>query len=129
MKTILCIEDNIENLKVMQLMVERLRPNDRFVSAGTAEEGLVLIAQVKPDLIMMDINLPGMSGYEALEILKRTDTRMAPVIAISADAMENDVNSGLAAGFELYITKPIDMRFLQLALDKYLHRTRIAQTG
>jgi len=129
-KTILCIEDNPDNLKVIQLMVHRLRSDDRFITARSAEEGLAIIEQHLPDLILMDIELPGMNGFQALYQLKQqSHTHHIPVIAISAHAMLDAVNNGLAAGFELYITKPIDMYKLKEHLNHYLSPTSLAQAG
>lgn len=121
MKTILCIEDNPENLKVIRLMVHRLRPDEQFVSVRNAEEGLETARQIIPDLILMDIDLPGMSGFQALVELKRDAlTCDIPVLAISAHAMQGDAEAGLLAGFEVYITKPFDMGNLKMILDRYL---------
>ncbi len=72
-----------------------------------------------PDLILMDINLPGMDGYEALKQLQfKLDTQNIPVFAISANAMEKDIKMGEKAGFCAYITKPLDVAELIREIDK-----------
>lgn len=111
-------------------MVARLRPNDRFISARTAEEGIAIIHETHPDLVLMDISLPGMDGYEALSELKQhAGTRHITVIAVSAHAMHNDVSNGIAAGFDDYITKPVDMGNLNGLLNEYLSNTEMHQFG
>ncbi|MCW8909709.1 MAG: response regulator, partial [Gammaproteobacteria bacterium] len=80
-----------------------------------------LATKIKPDLIMLDINLPGMSGYEVLEQLKKhNETNNIPVIAISANAMPQDISKGKEAGFDDYITKPVDTNILLKTIDSYL---------
>jgi CheY-like chemotaxis protein len=92
------------------LMEEVLRrlPHLRLLTAGDAEQGLELAFAARPDLVILDINLPGIDGYEALRRL-RADPRTAatPAIAVSANAMPHDVERGIAAGFADYHTKPI----------------------
>ena len=128
MKTILCVEDNADNLKVLQLMIGRLRPGDRFIPARTAEEAFEILNQVHPDLILMDVNLPGMSGIEAMSILRQPPhVPDIPVIAISAHAMASNINEGLQAGFADYITKPIDMHLLDKALKTHLSEVGLTQ--
>jgi CheY-like chemotaxis protein len=68
---------------------------------------------MRPGVVLMDINLPGLNGFEALEILKSKDgTRDVPVIALTAEAMPRDVERGLDAGFHAYLTKPLDVALL-----------------
>lgn len=130
MKTLLYIEDNADNLKVLQLMVNRLRPGDEFLAAGTAEEGIVIAAEKRPDLILMDIDLPGMDGYQAMEELRNLDsTRHIPVIAVSAHAMQENIRQGMAAGFIAYITKPVNMQELDKTISMHLLAADLAQTG
>lgn len=129
-KTILCVEDNKDNLKVIRLMVHRLRPNDRFISTQTAEEGITIAKQLQPDLILMDIDLPGMSGMDAfLQLRNHLTSQHIPIIAISAHAMLEEVQLGLTAGFDAYITKPVDMHVLQTQLDQVLTEREMADVG
>ena len=108
-KKILYVEDNPANLRLVQQILER-RPDSELISAHTPELGLELAQGHVPDLILLDINLPGMDGYEVLKRLRELDeTRDIPVIAISANAMPRDIEKGMNAGFMEYITKPINV--------------------
>jgi len=107
--TLLYIEDNPANLKLVQNIIK-----DRFevnmVSASTAEQGLNMAKQFNPGLILMDINLPGISGNEAIKILKADkSTNTIPVFALSANALESDISKSLELGFKEYITKPFNI--------------------
>ena len=108
-KTILYVEDNPANMRLMRELLTQL-PRTNFVEAGTAEEGLELIRQDKPDLVLMDINLPGIDGFEAFEVM-RDDEYLCdiPVIALTANAMPREVDRGRELGFKAYLTKPIDV--------------------
>jgi CheY-like chemotaxis protein len=107
LRTVLYVEDNPANLKLVEQIIAR-DPAICLLTAVNATLGLQLARDNRPEVILMDINLPGMSGFEALTIL-RSDPATAhiPVIAISANAMPLDVDKGLKAGFFRYITKPI----------------------
>jgi signal transduction histidine kinase/ActR/RegA family two-component response regulator len=119
---VLYIEDNPMNLRLMQRILAQRQDLELRV-AHTAELGIELARAEPPALILMDINLPGMNGYEALAQLK-SDPRTAhiPSIAISANAMKGDRERGLKAGFLAYISKPIDIPSLFAALDKVLSK-------
>jgi signal transduction histidine kinase/ActR/RegA family two-component response regulator len=106
---VLYVEDNLSNQSLMRHIIKQL-PNVELLISECAEAGLAIIREAQPDLVLMDINLPGMSGLEAL-IAIRSDpnTSTIPVIAISAIAMPNDVAAGLHAGFLAYFTKPLDV--------------------
>ena len=118
--TVLYIEDNPANLRLISQVLAR-RPNIHLWSAHEPLLGLELAAEHKPDLIMLDINLAGMDGYGVLKHLRQREaTRNTPVIAISANAMPRDIEKGLDAGFDGYITKPIDLGALLEAVDKVL---------
>ncbi len=111
-KTVLYVEDNISN---QRLVTQLLRPYPmlRLELAIDALRGIFLARTLKPDLILMDINLPGMNGFEALEVLKDDpSTRYIPVVALSANALRHDVEKGNRVGFEHYLTKPIDLEQL-----------------
>lgn len=108
-KMIFYIEDNPANLKLMEKIISR-EPGLELVSAHTAEIGLAMIESDPPDLILMDINLSGMDGINAMGILQANDaTRHIPVIAVSAAAMPRDIERGMNAGFRDYLTKPINV--------------------
>jgi len=110
--TMLYIEDNPANLRLVAQVMGKM-DDIHMWSAHEPVLGLELAEEHKPDLILLDINLPGMSGFEVLKQLRqRASTRNTPVLAISANAMPKDIEDGLAAGFDDYITKPIDIRSL-----------------
>jgi len=106
-RTLLYIEDNPANLILMEKIIAR-SPNLRLVSSETAELGISLAQNIQPCLILMDINLPGINGFEALKHLKqRPVTAQIPVIAVTANALPADVTRGLESGFKAYLTKPL----------------------
>lgn len=113
-RLVLCIDDNPANLKLIAQMLG-LRRHIHLVTAHTPELGIELALARRPELILLDINMPSMDGYQVLEVFK-VDARLksVPVIAITANAMPRDIECGLAAGFTEYLTKPIDVgQFLQ----------------
>jgi PAS domain S-box-containing protein len=119
-QTVLYIEDNPANLRLVTKLLGR-RPGIHMWSAHDPLLGLELAAEHKPDLILLDINLPGMDGFEVLKQLRQREaTRVTPVIAISANAMPIDIERGIKAGFDDYITKPIDVIALLKAVDTKL---------
>jgi len=119
-KTVLYVEDNPSNVLLMKEILDRLC-NLTMISAASAEEGLELIRKTKPDIILMDIQLPGMDGIDALKELRRTEAyRNIPVIALTAQAMPKDVKKGVDAGFDCYITKPIRISEILSALGDLL---------
>ena len=110
--TVLYIEDNPTNLRLVAQLLGS-RPNINMWSAHEPLLGLDLAMEHVPDLILLDINLPGMDGFDVLKHLReRGVTRHIPVIAVSANAMPGDIEKGLAAGFDAYVTKPIDIHAL-----------------
>jgi len=112
-KTVLYIEDNPDNMQLMEMIIGRF-DNVQLLTAYNAELGLELATRELPSLILMDINLPGMNGIEALKQLQEAEkTRDIPVIAVTSAAMPEDVAAGLKAGFKDYITKPIDVSALE----------------
>lgn len=103
---ILYIEDDLSNRQLFEEVVSHL-PGTKLVSAHSAEEGIQIAHDIQLNIIVMDINLPGMSGLEAVRVLREDDiTRPIPVIALSAAAMSGDVEKGERAGFFRYMTKP-----------------------
>ena len=106
-RTLLYVEDNPESLKLVALFVSR-RPDIHLLTAVNAKSGLEIASASRPEVIVMDINLPDLSGFRALEILRADpNTAHIPVIALSANALPLNVESGLEAGFFRYLTKPI----------------------
>jgi len=107
LRTLLYVEDNPANLRLVEQLIER-RPDIRLLTAVNGNLGIELARDEQPDVILMDINLPGISGIEALKILRADPaTAHIPVVAISANALPRDIAKGLEAGFFRYITKPI----------------------
>ena len=116
-RTLLYVEDNPANLMLVEDLIAR-RPDIRLVSARDGARGIEMAHTEKPAVILMDINLPGISGIEALRVLV-TDRATAhiPVIALSANAMPRDIEKGLEAGFFRYLTKPIKVNEFMATLD------------
>ncbi len=122
-KTVLYVEDNPSNIKLVAAILER-RPSINLLTAHQPRVGLNLAREYDPDLILLDINMPGLDGFQVLEIL-RDDPSVSrqPVVAITANAMASDVRQGMQAGFDDYLTKPLDVeRFLEV-VDHYLYET------
>ena len=106
---LLYIEDNPANLRLMELIVDRI-DGVTLLSAHTAELGLEMALTHSPDLIFMDISLPGMDGFEAVELLKSDPaTKGIPVVAVSAKVTTSDIERGRQAGFMDYISKPLQV--------------------
>jgi len=106
-RTVLSVEDNPANLKLVQQIIAR-HSEIRLLTAMNGNSGIEIARASRPDVILMDINLPDISGFAALKILNSDPaTAHIPVIAISANAMQTDIERGLKAGFFRYITKPI----------------------
>jgi len=117
LRTLLYVEDNRANMHLVEQLIER-RPDMRLLSAGDGMRGITLARIHQPDVILMDINLPGISGIQALKILREDPvTAHIPVLALSANAMPRDIEKGLAAGFFRYLTKPIKVTEFMEALD------------
>ena len=119
--TLLYIEDNPANMKLVEQLIA-LRSDIELFTATNGTLGVELARSVKPDVILMDINLPGISGLEALHILKDdSSVTNIPVVALSANAMLRDIELGIQAGFFQYLTKPIKVKefmdTLNLALE------------
>jgi PAS domain S-box-containing protein len=115
--TLLCVEDNPANLMLVEKLLER-RPDIRLLVAKDGIRGIETVRAERPDVILMDINLPGISGLVALGILAEDpQTASIPVIALSANAMPGDIKKGLAAGFYRYLTKPIKVEEFMETLD------------
>ena len=122
--TLLYVEDNQANMQLVEQLIAR-RPDMRLLTAGDAILGIALARTHQPEVILMDINLPGMSGIQALKILREDPlTAHIPVLAISANAMPHDISKGLEAGFLRYLTKPINVNEFMEALDLALELTR-----
>jgi PAS domain S-box-containing protein len=120
--TIVYIEDNPSNIAFMQGLVGELE-HVRLVCAPTAEVGIEIVRAHRPDVVIMDINLPGMSGYDATrKLLEWPETKDIPIVALSAAAMVDDRKRAAQAGFYRYLTKPVRVAELMQTLEELLAR-------
>jgi PAS domain S-box-containing protein len=120
--TVLYIEDNPVNLLLMEAMLEH-EPGVRLITAQDPLLGITLARTERPQLILLDIQLPGIDGFEVLRRLRGAAAlRDIPVIAISANAMRSDIQQGLDAGFDDYLTKPLDLTHLRERVRRALQR-------
>ncbi len=118
--TVLYIEDNPANIKLVSRAMAS-RKNIQLLTAHLPELGLEYASKHKPDLILLDINMPGMDGYQVLEKIKNDPQISAtPVFAVTANAMPKDIERGKQAGFNEYLTKPLDIPAFYQTLDAYL---------
>lgn len=109
-QSVLYVEDNELNMALMHHIFKKKLPSVLLLEAETAEQGLIIAVQQQPDLIILDIGLPGLNGYEALAYLQsNADTCHIPVVAISAFAQNSDVEQAKGKGFAAYITKPLQV--------------------
>ena len=117
MSVILIVEDNEKNMKLVRDVLQV--KGYQTLEAGTAEDGIALAQAHSPDLVLMDIQLPGMNGIEALGVLRENPaTAHIPVIAVTASVMQQDRKLITEAGFDAYIGKPINLKeFLQAVRD------------
>jgi CheY-like chemotaxis protein len=126
--SVLYVEDNPANMMLIEQILER-RSGIRLFKAGDGTSGIALARIHVPEVILMDINLPGISGIQALHILRADPlTAHIPVIAISANAMPRDIERWLDAGFMGYITKPIKVPEFMEALDQAFEYARHIRT-
>jgi CheY-like chemotaxis protein len=122
---VLVIEDNPVNLELVTDVLEA--SHFRVMPARTAEEGLRLARELMPDLILMDLSLPGMDGLEATRALKAdVATRQLPIIALTAHAMRGDEAIALQAGCDGYVTKPIDTRTFPATIASFIRAAAAA---
>ena len=109
MATILIVEDNAKNLKLVRDVLQV--KGYVTLEATSAEDGIRLANEKKPDLVLMDIQLPGMNGIDALRVLRaNADTAAIPVIAVTASVMQQDRKLIMDAGFDAYVGKPINLK-------------------
>ena len=121
MANVLVVEDNADNLKLATFLLQSA--GHTVISASNAEAGLALARSDHPELILMDIQLPGMDGLEATGLLKRDEkTRSIPVIALTALAMKGDEERIRAAGCDGYIGKPMRYKEFLAAVTAHLAR-------
>jgi CheY-like chemotaxis protein len=117
-RSLLYVEDNPANMQLVEEIIAR-SPDMRVVTAANGTLGIEIARAIKPLVVLMDINLPGISGLKALKILREDPvTAHIPVIALSANAMERDIKKGLEAGFFRYLTKPVKVKQLLETLNE-----------
>jgi len=125
--TMLYIEDNPANLRLVAQVMGQMS-NIHMWSAHEPMLGLELAEEYNPDLILLDINLPGLDGFDVLKLLRgRKTTSHTPILAISANAMPKDIEKGLEAGFDDYITKPINIEALMKSVADALQGCKAKQ--
>ncbi len=116
---ILIIEDNPKNLKLIRDLLQF--KGYQTIEADSAEAGIELAREQHPTLILMDIQLPGIDGREAMKVLKAdASTQQIPIIALTASAMKGDRERLLAEGFDGYIPKPVDIKAFPEQLESFL---------
>ena len=118
MTRILVIEDNAKNLKLVRDVLQHA--GYEVLEARTGEEGVEVAASSEPDLVLMDLQLPGIDGMEALRRLRASERRSVPVVAVTAFAMKADRERAFAAGFDGYVEKPISVRALPRQVQGFL---------
>ena len=123
-KTILVVEDNKLNMKLVRGLIKLGKYN--MLEANDAELGIQLIREQQPDLVLMDIQLPGMDGLSATKMIKEDpDLKDIPIVALTSYAMQGDKEKALAAGCTGYIAKPIDTRKFLETVSQYLENDNL----
>jgi two-component system cell cycle response regulator DivK len=119
--TLLVVDDEPANLQLIRLLVEELELPVRVATAGNALDAVALARALGPSLVLMDLKMPGIDGWEATRRLKADPaTASIPVIAVTAQAMVGDRERALAAGCDGYVTKPLDLRTFSTLLKERL---------
>jgi CheY-like chemotaxis protein len=116
MKTVLIVEDVELNI---DLLTQLLEDDYNLLVAKDGAEGIAITEQKEPDLVLMDISLPGMDGYEATRAIRKSFPTL-PIIGLSAHAMQGDAEKAIAAGCTGYLTKPVDEDLLFQKLQEHL---------
>jgi len=117
-RTVLYIEDNLSNIRLVEELLKR-RPNFQLLTSRNPLEGIEMAQESNPDLILLDISMPIMDGYEVMENLRSQPVfKSTPIVALSANAMQSDIERGIKAGFDAYLTKPVVIADLYQLLDK-----------
>ena len=119
MKTILIVEDNEKNMKLVRDILRH--HGHATIEAATGEEGVRLAAEHRPDLVLMDIQLPDIDGIAALQRIRADPTLdPMPVIAVSASVMPDDQQKIVTSGFDAFVTKPIDLKHFRATVERFL---------
>ncbi|MBN1312357.1 MAG: response regulator [Anaerolineae bacterium] len=122
MSKILYVEDNFQNFRLVMRMLMLEKQKHELVQAATGTDGLRMAADLKPDLILMDINLPDIDGVECTRRIKEDpQLKNIPIVALTANAMVGDREHYLAAGCDGYLRKPLNRADLQKVLSDFLN--------
>ncbi len=121
-KNVMVVEDNEKNRKLMRVVLRAKGYN--IIEATTGEEALNLLKNQKPDIILMDIQLPGIDGLTLIKQIKASAiTKDIPIIAVTAYAMKGDEQKILETGCNAYVSKPVNTQELPLIVEKYINKT------
>ncbi len=121
-KNVMVVEDNEKNRKLMRVVLRAKGYN--IIEATTGEEALSLLKNQKPDIILMDIQLPGIDGLTLIKQIKASViTKDIPIIAVTAYAMKGDEQKILETGCNAYVSKPVNTQELPLIVEKYINKT------
>jgi CheY-like chemotaxis protein len=124
-RLLLYIEDNLANVRLIEQLISR-RADMRLLTAGNGKDGIALARGYLPDVILMDINLPGISGVEAMKLIRQDPlTAHIPIVALSANAIPRDIEQGIKAGFFRYLTKPIKVNEFLETLNVALKQSEV----
>jgi signal transduction histidine kinase/ActR/RegA family two-component response regulator len=124
-RLLLYIEDNLANVRLIEQLISR-RADMRLLTAGNGKDGIALARGYLPDVILMDINLPGISGIEAMKLIRQDPlTAHIPIVALSANAIPRDIEQGIKAGFFRYLTKPIKVNEFLETLNVALKQSEV----
>jgi CheY-like chemotaxis protein len=127
-KTVLLVEDNEDNLVVYRTILEHV--GFRVIEARDGEEGVSRARQYQPNLILMDISIPKIDGWEATHRLKADQkTRAIPIIALTAHALEEDRQKAVQAGCDGYLAKPVEPRRVVQEVERFVGPARAVRTG
>ena len=120
-RRLLYVEDNPANLALVEQFLER-RSDLILLTAVDGHQGIQLARACQPEIILMDMHLPGVSGFDAMQLLREDcATALIPIIALSSNAFEGEIKRCLEAGFFRYLTKPFELKVLMEAIDEALH--------
>mgnify|MGYP001615120093 FL=1 len=120
-KNVMVVEDNEKNRKLMRVVLKAKGYN--VIEAATGEEALNILRNQKPDIILMDIQLPGIDGITLIKQIKETTAlKDIPIIAVTAYAMKGDEEKIMEAGCDAYVSKPINTQELPLIVEKYIKK-------
>ncbi|MBM4055756.1 MAG: response regulator [Planctomycetes bacterium] len=118
---VMVVEDNEKNRKLMRVVLKAKGYN--VIEASTGEEALSMLKEQTPDIILMDIQLPGIDGLTLIRQIKADESKKdIPIIAVTAHAMRGDEQKILDTGCNAYVSKPIDTRELPITVEKYLKK-------